>query len=294
MRDAPHWHLVGHSCELAQPGDFLCLPIEPGFEIAVMNVDGKLAAFDNRCPHRGARIFTERRGNRPPVCAYHGRCATLNVRPMHIAVRHGFVFVVAGETNAFWAMWLLLISEAPLLRLHSTLELVMDCDWQVAVENALDSEHIEHVHPSSLASLELSREHLERSFTGSSIEYFKSAQAERLDRIGRQFEWSASFDYAHQHFYPYAAISSTRGWTWSMQHYLPRADARTTFISRLFVPASAPARLDHLFATVAATSERVFREDAEICARVAPGHEGILGPRDDRIAHFRGTARAAA
>lgn len=287
----PTWHLVAHRCELASPGDFVCLPLRPGVEVAVANMGGEIVAFDNRCPHRGARIFTELRGNRPPVCAYHGRCARADqVATFGVAWSGDFLMVAADPgPPIFLKTGDGLLEAAPSLRLHSVCRFVMDCDWTVAVENALDNEHVRFVHGSSLASLGLQRKDLWLSDDGSSIEYFHSTRSEALDRLAKLFPGDARpADYTHAYLSPYAAVASLRGWTYAMQHYLPRADGRTEFISRLFVRSDAPARLDHFFATVAANNELVFREDAEVCALVAPGHASQLGLLDDRIAHFRG------
>jgi len=280
------WHLLAHRSELANPGDFVALPWR-GDQVVATNFDDDVVVWDGLCPHRGARIYSDGRGNQAPVCAYHGRRAR------------------AKDVNRFsmdWAGELLFFSEDAFrvrdpvdptggslgaLRPHSAVRFVMDCHWTVAVENALDNEHVAHVHPETLATLGLSRTMLDRFVEGSSVEYFESMKGAQLDRIGRQFESRLPFDYAHAHLFPYACIATTRGWTYSMQHYLPRADGRTDFISRLFVQASAPARLNHFFSTVAATNERVFREDAAICALVPRGRRGRLGPKDDRIERFR-------
>lgn len=288
------WHLVAHRSELAAPGDFVCLPHEVGQEIALMNVDGEIVAFDNRCPHRGARIFTELRGNRPPVCGYHGRCAKPNeVLRFQVESIGDFLFV----NRSPWVDRLNLgdpistfLGSAPALRPVAVIRDDHACDWTVAVENTLDSEHVTHVHADSLARLGLRRAAL-HTHDGSSLEVFRCDAAPRLDRLGRVFPHRAAFDYAHAHLYPFACVASTRGWTYSMQHYLPRADGRTAFVSRLFAQANAPEAAKHVIAAVAETNARVFAEDAVICALVSADRRGRLGPRDDRIALFRAAQR---
>jgi len=285
-----HWHPVAHRSELANPGDFVVLPWKAhGGEVAITNIDGELVAFDNRCPHRGARLFTERRGNRPPVCAYHGRCA----RPEQLRQRYykaecnGFVFVRdEGPPSALMPEALYQFMQGvPALRLHSTLEFVMDAHWTVCVENALDFEHVAHVHRGSLAKLMLAPLGMDLLDGGSSVERFRSRDG-RLGRLGLYFPDQRDFDYAHAHFFPYSALSSTRGWTYSLQHYFPRADGRTDFIHRLYVTETTRP-LPDFFAAVARMNAQVFAEDAAVCALVAPGDTGPLGPNEKRIAHFR-------
>jgi phenylpropionate dioxygenase-like ring-hydroxylating dioxygenase large terminal subunit len=282
-----NWQPVAHASELARPGDFLVLPWRPDEEIALVNLDGEVVAFDNRCPHRGARIFTENRGNRPPVCAYHGRCARPGqIRHRAVRVLSGFVFASrseVGEPDAGPVLGGFLAAAGPALQLHAELAYVMKCDWRDAVDNALDLEHVEHVHAGSLAKLGLHRAGLEGFSDGSSIEAFHARSA-NLSRAERLFSKTQPFDYAHAHFFPFTCLSSTKGWTWSLQHYFPRADGLTSFIHRMYVQPDGPA---WFYDSAARLNEQVFAEDAAICAQLLPGFKPALGPRDDRIAHFR-------
>jgi phenylpropionate dioxygenase-like ring-hydroxylating dioxygenase large terminal subunit len=282
-----HWHPVAHASELANEGDFILLPWRANGEIAVMRQAGDLVAFDNLCPHRGARIFTEIRGNREPRCVYHARLATAdNVRRFQLMTLGDWIFAGTWQTppSPFGRIDDLM-GQVPPLRLHSTLAFTMDCHWTVAIENALDSEHIEHVHPNSLSKMALTS--VEQNFyrDGSSFERFRSDSG-RLGRMGKFFPGEQRFDYAHAHLFPYSCLSSTRGWTYSLQHYFPRADGRTNFIHRLYA-AQTTRPLPEFFDSVARLNEAVFREDAEICARVPAHFAGTLGPREERIAKFR-------
>lgn len=287
------WHLAAHKSELARPGDYVLLPWEPvaGGEIAIANADGRIFAFDNLCPHRGARIFTELRGNREPRCVYHGRLATPgNCRQFKTTMRGDFVLVEDGDGGLIptddWPLTKFIVS-APPLRFHSALSFVMDCAWWVAVENALDYEHVAGVHADSLAKLGLVPKALHCYPGGSSLHEFR-AEA-RLGRMRRFFPREQDFDYVHAFVFPYSCLSSTRGWTYSLQHYFPRDDGRTTFIHRLFA-ADTTRPMPEFFDSVAKLNAQVFAEDAAICARVPADFPGQLGPREERIAHFRGAS----
>jgi phenylpropionate dioxygenase-like ring-hydroxylating dioxygenase large terminal subunit len=301
------WHLVAHVSELQNPGDFVALPVfGDGREIAVMNYEGYLHAWDNRCPHRGMRIFKESSGNRAPVCEYHGRCAKPHLlKTLSHCLVNGWVFV-AGQTDPTKCVSLQLpmlvadiLEEAPPdLTLYSRLQFTMDCDWTVAVENALDLEHVEHVHADSLARLGLTDEVLgsDTAPDGSSRARLHSSEAKRLDKLRQFFRSPGSamprnmdkpWDYEHTYFYPYAAVSSTRGFTYSLQNYWPQPDGRTHFLHRLYAaPANSPAAFNY-FDSVARLNEKVFREDAAICAHVPADFPGVLGKGDERIACFR-------
>lgn len=291
------WHLVCHVSELGAVGDYVCLPLGPRREIAVMNFEGYLHAFDNLCPHRGARIFTELAGNRPPVCGYHGRCARPTTFKSYAWRMVGdWLFVCEADLPMPVDISLSLIERAPVtLKLHSRLQFVMDCHWTVAVENALDLEHVAHVHADGLARLELRSTEIEIGAHGSSVDRMESSSALRFDRLEPFFEAldsdfspgiAPAHDYVHAFFYPYSALSTTRGFTYSLQNYFPTEDGRTFFMHRLYT-ARAPARLSPYFEGVRAMNERTFVEDAEICAQVAPNHDSRLGDADARIAAFR-------
>lgn len=290
------WHLLAHSSEVDEPGAFVMLPWMTGGEVVVTNLDGQIVAFRNACPHRGARLYRQTVGSQPPVCAYHGRCAsedTLDLLPVTFL---GSWVLVADHPRApplgDVLRWLsgpvrdLLLAELPLRR-HTVLELPYRCHWTVAVENALDFEHIVAVHPDSLGvmGLKVSESHTD-PVTASSAHVFRSSEARRLSGMARSFTRPLDFDYAHVYLAPYSCVSSTRGYTVSLQQYFPRADGTTAFIHRMF-EAEHRGDLSQFFRSAAAMNERVFREDAEICAHVPAYHDSRLGPWDARIQHFR-------
>lgn len=66
------WVYLGHESEVASPGDFKSCLVGRQPVILVRDQEGKLNAFINACPHRGAAICREERGNVPAfVCPYH-------------------------------------------------------------------------------------------------------------------------------------------------------------------------------------------------------------------------------
>ena len=82
------WTVVCHESDVARDGDYVVIPAghlrdeprspdgSPASELAVTNTDGVVWAWDNRCSHRGSRVYTgPMQGNQPPRCPYHGRMA---------------------------------------------------------------------------------------------------------------------------------------------------------------------------------------------------------------------------
>jgi hypothetical protein len=69
-------------------------------------------------------------------------------------------------------------------------------------------------------------------------------------------------------------LSSTFGYSYSMQSFFPAAeDRRTRFTSRLLTARTRPgsdAALDSFFESTGRVNRQVFEEDHAICARVSP------------------------
>lgn len=283
-----HWHPVAHITELDSVGDFVVLPWNAHAEIALTHLPNHmLHAFDNRCTHRGARIFDGLHGNREPRCGYHGRMVNPERSMFPVGKCGDWVVARPDADKTMPAHIVDVLTGMPMLRLHSSLHLVMDCHWTVAIENALDVEHVEHVHPNSLATLGLRSEALSLFDDGCSIERFSADKATGMGRADRLFTGDpALFDYFHAHLYPYTCLSSTKGWSYSLQHYFPRADGKTNFIHRLYA-AETIRPMPEFFDAAARLNEKVFREDAAICAGIPAWFAGELGPHEVRIRHFR-------
>lgn len=69
-----HWMIVGHACDVPEPGDFLALDIADERVLVIRGDDGELRAFHNVCRHRASRVVVGERGNcgRAITCPYHG------------------------------------------------------------------------------------------------------------------------------------------------------------------------------------------------------------------------------
>lgn len=66
------WVFVGHESELPLPGDYILAHMGTQEIILVRQGDGGLAAFENRCSHRGARLLVQPKGHAQRfTCPYH-------------------------------------------------------------------------------------------------------------------------------------------------------------------------------------------------------------------------------
>lgn len=69
---AAGWLFAGHTCELAQVGDYLALDVGRDRVLVARGDDGALHAHHDVCAHRGSRLTTADRGRvRAFVCPYH-------------------------------------------------------------------------------------------------------------------------------------------------------------------------------------------------------------------------------
>lgn len=287
-----HWQIVAHATEVAKPGDYVRMPGPYGREIVVSNFDGLVKVWDNRCPHRGARIYQDDGGNRQPVCSYHGRCAKSDAVGAYPTLLAGeWVYAILDGQNGGR-----MPGNTPPndMRLYARADFVYDCEFQVAIENALDFEHVAFAHPNSLARLDLSPGEIQLEKLGSSAQAFKSGISRRLDLLEPLFtggqpsrpRWGEGVDYWHSYASPFMCVSSTRGFTYSLQLYIPREDGKTTLVHRMYAALHTP-RAEGFLRSAFETNCRVFEEDAKLCALVPADHASQAEHHEQRIAHFR-------
>lgn len=323
-----YWHLLCHRRELPSKGDYLRFQTAVG-DIVVFN-DGKdLVAFDNRCPHRGARLYDGASGNQPATCRYHGWTHDAGV--MIIPEREKFANCDLGaarlrQYEVEWCGDFLFVGIAPRAALYDQLgdaaEIIenisfnidrqadassysYDCYWPLAVENALEPYHISLVHPQTLATLQL--EDGENTFQGINSVWKAPVGNARIRRqlqgLKRFFAIDFAYDgYFSLYLFPFTMLSSTFGFSYSLQHFFPAAEGRheTHFSSRLLTapPADerAAAMIAPLFESTAQVNRRVFAEDHEICQRLPAASWSAEPLRfasadEAKIAHFRESCR---
>lgn len=294
-----HWHLICHRSEVLEPYAFLKLDIF-NEEIVVFNDGNDIVAFDNRCPHRGAKIFNSIFGKQRWVCPYHGW-----------SFLKGKFFIPQYETfresdpkqaqlNRYRTEWVgefLFVAKSPRLRIDQQLGAVLptlieisksigdqrdinsyqyQSNWKVAVENALDQYHVPLVHEKTLSRLKLGPANDE--FIGSNnisrAEICDERAARKLRSIRKIFDLNVSIDgYIAIYIFPYTFLTSTFGYSYSLQQFYPSVgDNKSFFTSRFYTgrlaEKTSPNSLDAFFASSIELNHRVFEEDAAICARI--------------------------
>jgi phenylpropionate dioxygenase-like ring-hydroxylating dioxygenase large terminal subunit len=322
------WHLVCHRHELPAHNDFLRMPWR-GEDLVVYNDSGELIVFDNLCPHRGTRFFVDRYGNAPALCPYHGW--RYRNGQIHVARRERFTNcdLSSVRLNCFRTEWRgdflfaaisprsslddQLSGLGPLLESiskdiagrHDFNEYPFECNWRVPVENALESYHVDMVHPTTLGSLKLS-DGLDKYHGRNSVlwaELTNPRARRHLEALARFFSLSAQYKgYVSIYVFPYAMLTSTYGYSYALQHYLPDQDNnRTNFSSRLLVSKARDSESDEalksFFDSTSQLNRKVFDEDHQICRRVSANaldwdRPSYFSSDEAKIAHFRESYRS--
>lgn len=324
-----YWHMLCHRREMPASGDYLRFETCIG-EVVVFNDGTDLVVFDNRCAHRGARIFAGTDGNQAATCAYHGWTYS-----------HGTVIVPEREKfrgcdlskarlNTYQVDWcgdFLFFGIDPREALYDQLgdaaeilenisfniegrfdtnQYVYECYWPLALENALEPYHISLIHPQTLATLEL--EDGENLFMGRNSVWRAPVGNARLRKQLGTLKRFFNIDYGYEgylslYLFPFTMLSSTFGYSYSLQHFFPRDEAgtQTSFCSRLLTAATkdeqAAQVLQSFFASTAQVNRKVFAEDHDICKRM-PRESWSMEPlrfasdTEAKIQHFRESCRA--
>ncbi|MBO9380616.1 Rieske 2Fe-2S domain-containing protein [Sphingomonas histidinilytica] len=85
------WLYLGHESQVRQRGDFFVTLLGRENVIVTRHSDGSVRAFHNRCPHRGALVCADRKGNTPRfVCPYHAWTFGTDGRLIGVPHRQGY------------------------------------------------------------------------------------------------------------------------------------------------------------------------------------------------------------
>jgi choline monooxygenase len=169
------WQVVGHSAQVARPGDYSTFELAGEPLLLARDQHGELRGFYNVCRHR-AGPPAEGCGSRKVFrCGYHGwtygldgrllsapetegvldfRAEEFGLRPVVAAEWAGLVFVNFDPDAEPLARAL---HELPAQAAHLDLErmqfylrrdYVMECNWKTYIDNFLEGYHLPSVHPS--------------------------------------------------------------------------------------------------------------------------------------------------
>jgi phenylpropionate dioxygenase-like ring-hydroxylating dioxygenase large terminal subunit len=183
-----------------------------------------------------------------------------------------------------------------------------ECYWPLAVENALEPYHIAAVHTETLATLQLGDG--QNVFDGANSIWYaplgNARLANQLARLRKLFNIDYQYEgYMSLYIFPFTMISSTYGYSYSLQNFFPAAhdENRTRFTSRLYASSTtgenAARVLDSFFESTVRMNRQVFEEDHEVC-KLLPRDSWSMEPLkyasdlESKILHFRQTYRESA
>ena len=182
------WIYAGHESQLRKPGDYVGFMIGRQPMLLVRGDGGEIAVLHNRCPHRGAMLCNEHKGNTGSLstCSYHawqfeldGKLAALPSpdgynetrlrkgdqaadmkRAARVSSYRGFVFANLATTGPDLDEWLGegrrafddMCDRAPdgdVEIVNSCFRIVQNNNWKIFLENQLDAVHASITHISA-------------------------------------------------------------------------------------------------------------------------------------------------
>ena len=182
-----------------------------------------------------------------------------------------------------------------------TIEYEVGANWKIAVENTLESYHVNFVHTDSFARLDTSGCNF--TFDGSHSSWTSDVSGDvrrNWNRVAKYYQGSRMEvdGYFHQLVFPNITIVSVFGSTFSIQQFLPIGPDRTRFISHVFEAALPDVDRNHpvvrnLSDSSVRFNREVFAEDSSVCEDVqrsvseSPSAEGVLGLEEERVERFQ-------
>jgi len=174
------WLYIGHGSELREPGSFVSRNVAGREMIFNRDVDRKIHAFFNACPHRGAKLCVERSGKqRSFFCLYHGWMFDTDGKfrrlPHHKGYPENFEndgsvnLVPAARLDSYRDFWFIcfdkdaidlrsylgnaaeyidcIADQADEIELISgTQEYGISANWKLLCENTIDGYHADNLH----------------------------------------------------------------------------------------------------------------------------------------------------
>jgi phenylpropionate dioxygenase-like ring-hydroxylating dioxygenase large terminal subunit len=321
-----YWHLIAHASELPRDRDFVVYNILDE-EIVLCNDGGSWFAFDNICPHRGARIFSSEFGNRGIACGYHGwtyRRGELKI-PKSREFSEELIRKCRYNTYSVELCGsFIFVAKKPKITLREQLgevfktvndisdsisgrcdfnRYLFECSWLTCVENALESYHVDVVHSKTLGRMSLINQKDVQAGVNSFVTFDVDNKKTKLalNLVGKYFSLPYKFSgYSSLFLYPFTFISSTYGYSYAIQTFFPKTRGETWFTSRLLKGKVADISaggevLDDIFSSTAQLNRRVFEEDHAICRRVRKVwpdcDDTLLGAGEVKIRWFHDALR---
>ena len=321
-----NWFLIGAKSEFIKHNSFKTFNIfdEP---VIIFKFKDKLKAFTNICPHRGSRIRHEERGNSVFKCIYHGWAFNSDgkfisapykdesfsknqlknkcLKEWKLDFCNNLVFITKKNNKTSLKKYLRnsynkLSSLSSGLHTHfSSKKFVWNCNWKLAIENAIDEYHAPILHKETFGkTLNLKPIYnIEKKILAISLplnkDYLQSLK--RSEFVFSNPMENESFN--HFLFFPNTTFASTVGIFSFLQTYFPTSTNKTVVTTDIFLSETiSNNKNEPLIKNIKIMAERfnqmVFNEDKEIAEDL---HKNInngyifsnFGNYEKRIKEFR-------
>ncbi len=293
------WQGVGHLAQVQEPGMYFTTTVADGPVIVLRDKEGVLRAFHNVCRHRGGPLATEPTGCvNALTCQYHGWTYLLDgtlrgvprwdrvdlfdkkdygLVPIRVETWQDQVFVNLQADAAPLARYLDGVAEriAPIrldrMTFAKRIDYEVACNWKVYVDNFLEGYHVPYVHP------ELMKMYDFRKYTTETFEHY-SLQWSPLAPGDAPYDIKPGDNAYYYCLFPNYMVNIVPGRV-QTNLVVPLGHDRCRvefgfFYEKADGPAARAAIEEDL-----AYSDRVQREDMEICAFV---QRGLGSPSYDR------------
>jgi phenylpropionate dioxygenase-like ring-hydroxylating dioxygenase large terminal subunit len=305
---AKSWFFVGFVSDLANPNDFITVEVS-GTPVVIQNFKGVIKAFKNVCSHRFSIIQTEKSGNRPFVCPYHGwaynefglptgipkkpyfeftdeefECLKLVQYDVEICGSLLFIKLIKDDTSLakFFGSYYSYIEEMSNAfgELVDVNEMLIDANWKIVVENTLESYHVNLIHKDSFRKLGTSGLDFEfvqkHSSWNTGLKFEEEDPAVKLIHKPYKDRPYTIKGYKHTIIFPNILISTTYGISFNLSVVTPVNENTSLFRSFVFVTKKnnekAKSALEDAYETSLKEFNRtVFAEDKFICEKVQMG-----------------------
>ena len=292
------WHCVAHITDLSKNNSYQVVKFFDK-EIVIHNHKGVYWAFENKCPHRGARFFKESEGVSTVNCPYHSwsftpdksfipRIETFNIKdkneliqPIRWKVENisGFLFIAFEPITDIRSQLGKIVFEklnkfgAIIFRNFSTQTINFYSNWKIAIENALEPYHVSKIHKNSLATLGIDDgENILFEWASILNHEISSKRVKKSASIFRKFLINKEDipGYFSLYLFPFSMISSTQGITYSHQLYQPLDEGLTRCTTKLWClkPKNNidEKALSNFYESASKLNKIIFEEDADICS----------------------------
>jgi choline monooxygenase len=262
------WIFACISTELANHNDFVTVDLGK-FVIAVQNFKGVIKAYKNICLHRFYKIQTQKKGNRPFFCGYHGWSynalgeALVSSQFQQEVNQHGCLKLESYQIEAVGNFCFVKLDDSSISlkeflgdyfnvlqnfshhigqQIFST-TLQHKANWKLLVENVLECYHCKTVHSESFIPMGigmLKATNFRNSQQHNDCEYPKKP-TDRLEKRSKKLSFLnhrklKHESYHHVFIYPNLFLSSTEGNLFYVGNFTPLTPLMTDLDVRFFEP----------------------------------------------------------